>query len=165
MSGKRARPSPWRFLRLVPVALVSMAVCAMVGLFLLLSDPGDDQAHDWGVDPVPSGSQEPRASGPDSSPADSPEPSSLGTATPAGQATTVQPRNASAQGDPSPETPTARVQLKRAAASVPASRPLPRPTNAPTPEPTVPVAAPAEDNPGKKKGHRKGHGPQGHPNR
>jgi hypothetical protein len=156
MSGKRAKPSPWR---LVPVALVAMVVCALLGLFLLLQDPGAEQAHNPGIAPVPSGFQEPRASGPASSLADSPSPSATVTTSPSDQATTAQRRDASTDTGPSPETHAPEVRVRRAAASAP------QPTKTQTPEATVPVVGPAKDNPGKKKGHRKDHGPHGHPNR
>jgi cytoskeletal protein RodZ len=165
MSGKRAKPSPWRFLRLVPVALVSMVICAMVGLFLLLSGSGDDQAHDWGIDPVPSDSQDHSASGPESSSADSPDPSSPTTTTPGDPAATVQQRDASPEAQPSPETRVPQPRMRRASATMPASQPAPRVPRAPVPRPSVPATGAAKDNPGKKKGHRKGHGPHGHPDR
>jgi hypothetical protein len=164
MSGKRAKPSPWRLLRLVPVVLVSMVVCAMVGLFLLLSGSGDDQAHDWGIDPVPSDSQDHSASGPESSSADSPEPSPSDPST-APQAPTTQQGDPSPVAEPSPAAPSHAVQVRRAAASVPASQPAPRVPRAPVPRPSVSATGAAKDNPGKKKGHRKGHGPRGHPTR
>ena len=160
MSGKRAKPSPWRFLRLAPVALVSMAVCAMVGLFLLLSGSGDDQAHDWGLDPVPSGSHDQQATGPESSPPDSREPSASDTTTPLEP--TTQELDSSPEPDPSAGTPSPTARLRRASASVPASQPDHQPTTAPAPEPTTPATGPAGDNPGKKKGHRKEHSPHGH---
>jgi hypothetical protein len=163
MSGKRAKPSPWRFLRLVPVALVSMVVCAMVGLFLPLSGSGDDQAHDWGADPVPSDSQEHGASGPESS-TDSAEPSPSDPTTPP-PAPTTQQGDPSPVTEPSPAASTHAGQVTRASASAPASQPVHQPTAAPAPEPDLPATGPAKDNPGKKKGLRKGHGPHGHPNR
>ena len=165
MSGKRAKPSPWRFLRLAPVALVSMAVCAMVGLFLLLSGSGDDQAHDWGIGPVPSNSQEHRTGSPESSPGSSSEPTASDPATPGDQTTTVQRRAASPEGDPSPETPARNVQLRRASATASPSPTAPRATRAPVSQPSAAVTGPAKDNPGKKKGHDKGHGLRGHPHR
>jgi hypothetical protein len=165
MSGKRAKPSPWRFLRLVPVALVSMAVCAMVGLFLLLSGTGDDQAHDWGVGPVPSGSQEHGAGGAESSPGSSPEPTASDPTTPEDQTATVQQSDASPQGELSPETQAPSVQVRRASASVSPSPSAPRATRAPVSQPSAPVTNPAKDNPGKKKGHDKGNGAHGHPTR
>jgi hypothetical protein len=164
MSGKRAKPSPWRFVRLVPVALVAMVVCAMLGLFLLLQDPGDDQAHDWGVDPAPSGSREPSANGRESRAADSPSPSATATTSPSHQATAAQQRDASTDPGLPPETHVPKARVRRASAPPPASQP-PQPTKAPTPEATVPVVGPAQDNPGKKKGHHKDHGPHGHPHR
>ena len=165
MSGKRAKPSPWRFLRLLPVALVSMAVCAMVGLFLLMSGSGDDQAHDWGIGPVPSDSQEHSASGPEASPGSSPEPTASDPTNLGDQTTTAQQRDASPEGEPSPETHAPSVQVRRASASVSPSPPAPRATRAPVSQPSGPVTGPARDNPGKKKGHDKGHGPHAHPNR
>jgi hypothetical protein len=161
MSGKRAKPSPWRFLRLVPVALVSMVVCAMVGLFLLLSGSGDDQAHDWGVDPVPSDSQEHSAGGPESSTPDSAEPSPSDPSTPP-PARTTQQGDPSPVAEPSPVASSHTVQVRRASASVPAPKPAPRVTRAPVPRPSVSATGPPQDNPGKKKGHHKGHGPDGH---
>src|SRR5215208_5836923 len=155
MSGKRAKPSPWRFLRLVPVALVSMVVCAMVGLFLLLSGTGDDQAHDWGVGPVPSDSHDHRATGPETSSADPGEPSGSDTTTPPGAPTTDE-RDSSPTADPPAETSSPTPRLRRASASVPATQPVHQPGTAPAPEPTPPATGPAKENPGKKKGHRKG---------
>ena len=163
MSGKRAKPSPWRFLRLAPVALVAMVVCAMVGLFLLLPGSGDDQAHDWGIGPVPSASQEHSAIS--SSPAGPSESTASDQATPGDQTTTVQQRDASPEGEPSSGTPAPTVQVTRTSASVPVSQPAPRATRAPVPQPSAPVTGAAKDNPGKKKGHDKVHGPQDHPHR
>jgi cytoskeletal protein RodZ len=165
MSGKRAKPSPWRFLRLVPVALVAMAVCAMLGLFLLLQDPGDDQAHDWNIDPAPSDSREPEANGPESSPAGSPSTSTTASARPTGLPATAPQRDASPAGNQSSAGRAPNVHVKRAAATAPAPQPAPRVTRPPVPRPSVSASGPAKDNPGKKKGHRKGHGPGGHPHR
>jgi hypothetical protein len=165
MSGKRAKPSPWRFLRLAPAALVAMVVCAMVGLFLLLSGSGEDQAHDWGLDPVPTDSQEHSATGPDSSPVDPAEPTASDQATPGDPTTTVHQSEASPEGEQLPETHAPSDQVTRASASVPAAQPAPRATRAPVPTPRAPVTGPAKDNPGKKKGLRKDHGPRDHPNR
>ena len=75
MSGKRAKPSPWRFLRAAPVVVIAVVVWVMVGFFLLLPGSGSDQAHDWGTDPVPSSSDDQGTSDDgDSSPAGSSEP-------------------------------------------------------------------------------------------
>ena len=45
MSGKRAKPSPWRFLRAAPVVVVAVVVWVLVGFFLLMPGSGTDQAH------------------------------------------------------------------------------------------------------------------------
>jgi hypothetical protein len=158
MSGKRAKPSPWRFLRAAPVVVVAVVVWVMVGFFLLLPGSGTDQAHDWGIDPIPSGSDE-GTSDRDSVPAGSPEPSTRATE-PSPSSTTT------AEDDPSPKQ-APHLELSDASPSGPTAHPRPRPTSDPT-DPVPTQAAPAEsghgpdDNPGKKKGHDKPHGPPGH---
>ncbi len=158
MSGKRAKPSPWRFLRAAPVVVLAV-VWVMVGFFLLLPGSGTDQAHDWGVNPIPSTSDEGPSDG-DSLPASTPEPSTPGTAAPRHSTTAPE-------GDPSPtQAPAPGLELSGASASgpppQPAPQPAPRTASDPTsPAPAQPGSGPGDDNPGKKKGHDKPHGPPG----
>jgi len=156
--GKRAKPSPWRFLRAAPVALVAVAVWVMVGFFLLLPGSGTDQAHDWGIDPIPTASDDEGPSGQAPSPARSLEPSAPGAA---------QSRSsASAQAGPvSEQTPAGDLELSGASTSGPNAQPRERPASDPTdPAPTQAASAHSgsgpDDNPGKKKGHDKPHGHQ-----
>ena len=154
MSGKRAKPSPWRFLRAAPVAIVAAVVWVMVGFFLLLPS-GSDQAHDWGLDPIPSTSADEEPSEPDSSTATSPEPSTPGIPPP--DSTT-----AAADGPSSTQAPASDGELRRASAPGRTAEPSPRPTSdATSAAPTEHTPGPPEDNPGKKKGHDKPHGPHG----
>ncbi len=152
MSGKRAKPSPWRFLRAMPVVIVAVVVWVMVGVFLLLPRSGTDQAHDWDIDPIPSSSDD--GTGDRDSPSTSPEPSNPGTQ-PSPHSTT--------EGDPTTKQDTAPA-LDASGAS--ASEPSARPTSDPT-DPVPTQAAPTQsgpgpdDNPGKKKGHDKPHGRTG----
>jgi hypothetical protein len=164
MGGKRAKPSPWRFVRAAPIAVVAVVVWVMVGLFLLLPGSGSDQAHDWGLDPIPSASSDDGASGPEAS------------SSPAPEASTSASQEPAATGEPvgSPGTTTARTARSAPSAGPTASvlelpagaptSPTVTPSSSPTSEPTDPLPAQAEsgpptDNPGKKKGHHKPHGP------
>lgn len=151
VSGKRAKPSPWRFLRAAPVVVVAVVVWVMVGFFLLLPGSGTDQAHDWGINPIPSASDDEEPGDPASSPAGSPAPSTLD-AEPSPHATTAPEDGPTSKQAPDPEL-----------SGESTSRPRPRPTSDPTsPAPTQHESGPSEDNPGKKKGHDKPHGPHGH---
>ena len=156
MSGKRAKPTPWRFLRAAPVVVIAVVVWVLVGFFLLLPDSGGgDQAHDWGVDPIPSSSDDDSPSERDSSSASSPEPSTPGTE--AASHPTAEPEDdAFSRQPPAPD-----VTLSRASTSRHTPQPAPLPTSdAPSPTPSQPVSVRApDDNPGKKKGHDKPHGP------
>ena len=155
MSGKRAKPSPWRFLRAAPVVVIAVVVWVLIGFFLLLPGSGGDQAHEWGVDPTPSSSGDEGTSGRDSFSADPSEPSTPGTEAPSHP--TADPDGApSSKQAPSPD-----LALSGASTTGPTPRPAPRPTSDPTPSaPTQPVTGHgADDNPGKKKGHDKPHGP------
>ena len=145
----------WRFLRAGPVAIVAVVVWEMVGLFLLLPGSGTDQAHDWGLDPIPSTSADEEPSEPDSSTATSPEPSTPGTPSPDSS-------TAEADGPTSTQAPAPDLELSRASASGRTAQPSPGPTSDPTSAtPTEHTPGPPEDNPGKKKGHDKPHGPDG----
>ena len=166
MSGKRAKPSAWRFLRVAPLLMVAAVVWVAVGFFLLLPDSGGDQAQDWGIGPVPSGGEDESTAGPEPRRADS---SATTEATQGPSAETASP----VADSPSSRTPTAAPS----AGGPPTQRdePGPRPSLAPTgdasaqsttsqpptPVPTQsqPVAGPIKDNPGKRKGHHDGHGP------
>jgi hypothetical protein len=152
MSGKRAKPSRWRFVRVVPLAIVAVVVWLLVGVYLLLPGSGTDQAHDWGIDPVPSSSDEAGPADPVSSSPGSPETSTPGTATARESAT--------AQDSPSSVESTAgALELSAASSTRPTARPRPRTTSDPTdPAPTQAEPGPPTDNPGKKKGHHKSHG-------
>ncbi len=159
MSGKRAKPTPWRFLRAAPVVIVAVVVWVMVGLFLLLPGSGTDQAHDWGSNPIPSASDDENPSDEASSSAASPQPSSPGTEAPH---TAAAPENAPS----SKQAPAHDLELSGASRSGPTRQPAPQPAPRPTSDPTSPATAqpgsgPGEDNPGKKKGHDKPHGPPG----
>jgi hypothetical protein len=162
MSGKRAKPSPWRFLRAAPVVVIAVVVWVLVGFFLLLPGSGSDQAHDWGVDPIPSSSVDELPTETSSSPADSPEPSTPG-AQPSSHSTTARVAGPTSEQAAAPD-----LELSGASGS-PTPGPAPRPTSDPTvPAPTRTETAsgednPGEDNPGKKKGHDKPHGPHGRP--
>jgi hypothetical protein len=159
MSGKRAKPSPWRFVRAAPVVIVCVVVWVMAGLFLLLPDSGTDQAHDGGADPVPSSSVTEVPTDTDSSGVPSPASSSPESAIPG---TPTPPESRTAPDGPAPEqTPAGDPELSDASASTPVSQPRPRPTT----DPTAPIGStpgPPVGNPGKKKGHHKSHGPGGH---
>jgi hypothetical protein len=156
MSGKRAKPSPWRFLRAAPVVVVAVVVWVLVGFFLLMPGSGTDQAHDWGVGPIPSSSDDERTRDGDSLPAGSTERPTPDTAAP-------RPTTAGPQAAPSSrQAPAADLALSGASTSPgPARKPAPRPTSDPTsPVPTPPASGHGPgDNPGKAKGHRKPHGP------
>jgi hypothetical protein len=168
MGGKRAKPSPWRFLRAAPVAVVAVVVWVMVGLFLLLPGSGSDQAHDWGLDPIPGSSSDDGASTrPEASSSPAPEASAQGTPTPQELAPTSDP-----VGSPGPTTarttrsapsagPTASdLELRAGSAPAPTAPTSTAPTSEPTdPLPTEAEPGPPTDNPGKKKGHHKPHGP------
>jgi hypothetical protein len=157
MTGKRAKPSPWRFLRAAPVLVVAAVVWVMVGLFLLLPGSGGDQAHDWGLDPIPSNS----SSGDEAASAPEPVTPSSSQSSPA--RTQPSPHLATAPDDgTAPERSTASdLELSGASATArPTARPRPRPTSEPTEAaPTEQTPGPPDDNPGKKKGHDKRHGP------
>jgi periplasmic protein TonB len=155
MSGKRVKPSPWRFLRAAPVVVIAVVVWVLVGLFLLLPGSGSDQAHDGGVDPTPSSSVDELPTETSSSPADSPDASTPDTEAPPHP--TVDPEDApSSKQVPSPD-----LALSGASTTRPPPEPAPRPTSDPTsPAPTQPASGHGpDDNPGKKKGHDKPHGP------
>jgi hypothetical protein len=155
MSGKRAKPSPWRFLRAAPVVVIAVFVWVLVGIFLLLPGSGTDQPRDWGVDPIPSSSDDELPTETSSSPADSPEPSIPGAET------SHHPTAVPEDGPSSKQAPSPDLALSGGSTSGPTPKPAPRPTSDPTsPSPTQPASGhrPA-DNPGKKKGHRDGHGP------
>ena len=163
MSGKRAKPSRWRFLRVAPLAVVAAVVWVMIAFFLLSPDSGDDQAHNWGIGPAPSGGDGESTAGPKPEPAD--------------PATTEAPRTPSSESaSPVADSPSSRTPAPAApAGSSPTQRdalapgPAPAPTDdaptqpttsqPPTPDPSQPTAEAVRDNPGKKKGHRDGHGP------
>jgi cytoskeletal protein RodZ len=163
MSGKRAKPSPWRFVRAAPVVIVCVVVWVMAGLFLLLPGSGTDQAHDGGADPVPSSSVTEVPTDTDSSGVPSPASSSPESAIPG---TPTSPASRTSPDGRAPEqTPADDLDLSDASASAPVSQPRPRPATDPTaPAPTESTPGPPVDNPGKKKGHHKRHGPPGdHP--
>ena len=157
MSGKRAKPSPWRFLRAAPVVVIAVVVWVMVGFFLLLPGSGSDQAHDWGTEPIPSSSDDQGTSDDgDSSPAGSSEPPTPGTEAP--RPTAAAPEDARSSQPP----PAADLTLSGASTSPrPTRKPAPRPTSEPTSPAPTPLASGhgPDDNPGKAKGHRKPHGP------
>jgi eukaryotic-like serine/threonine-protein kinase len=165
MGGKRAKPSPWRFVRAAPIAVVAVVVWVMVGLFLLLPGSGSDQAHDWGLDPIPSASSNDGASGPEASSSPAPEASTSGTTSqepaatsePVGSPGTTTARTA--RSAPSAGPTASELELRAGAPTSPVT-----PSSSPTSEPTDPLPTQAEsgpptDNPGKKKGHHKPHGP------
>jgi cytoskeletal protein RodZ len=153
MSGKRAKPSRWRFLRAAPVVVIAV-VWVLVGFFLLLPGSGSDQAHDWDLDPIPSSSEDAGTNDRGSFSAGSPEPSTPATEAPS--QTTAEPED-----DPTPKQPPAPDLTLSGSTSGSTSEPAPRPTSDPTsPAPTQPTSGQAPvDNPGKKKGHDKPHGP------
>ncbi len=156
MSGKRAKPSPWRFLRAAPVVVIAVVVWVMVGFFLLLPGSGSDQAHDWDIDPIPSSSDDEGTSDDgESPPAGASELPSPGTASPR-RAPAAAPEAAAV----SRRAPVPSPDLALSGAST-SPRPDPRPTSDPTsPAPTAPASGHGpDDNPGKKKGHHKPHGP------
>ncbi len=155
MSGKRAKPSPWRFLRAAPVVVIAVVVWVLIGFFVLLPGSGDDQAHDWGVEPIPSSSDDEGNSERDSFSAISPEPSAPGTKAPSHP--TAEPEDAASSKQP----PAPDLTLSRASTSRQTPTPAPRPTSeAPSPAPTQAASGHApDDNPGRKKGHDKPHGP------
>ena len=144
MSGKRAKPSPWRFLRATPVVVVAVAVWVIVGLFFLFPGPGSDQAHDWALDPIPSnshdeapGDADPSAAGPSTPPSSAP-------ATPGSQGPTASPRSAAPE-----QTPAGDLELTGATAGAP-SQPRPRPSSDPgDPATADSTPGPPADNPGK----------------
>lgn len=161
MSGKRAKPSPWRFLRATPVVVVAVVVWVIVGLFFLFPGPGSDQAHEWALDPIPSNSD-------DEAPSDA-DPSVAGPSTP----TSSAPGAPGSRGPAAPrsaapdQTPAGGLELTGATAGAP-NQPRPRPSLDPddpaTPDSTPDSSpGPPADNPGKKKGHDKPHGPPGRP--
>jgi hypothetical protein len=160
MSGKRAKPSPWRFLRATPVVVVAVVVWVLVGFFLLLPGAGTDRAHDWGAEPIPSSSDDEATSDGNSFSSGSPEPSTSGTEAPPHP-------TAAPEDDATSKAPAPDLELSAASRSgptrQPAPQPAPRPTRDPTsPAPTQPASGQgADDNPGKKKGHHKPHGPPG----
>jgi hypothetical protein len=162
MSGKRAKASPWRFLRFAPLALVTVVVWVTIGLFLLFPGSGDHQADDWGLDPIPSGGTEPEeTTAPAPQPADSSGPT----------ATTETPSPASApRATPSPvadsfssQPPATRPPTTSSPTTAPTA-PSPRPTTDPTVEPSTQPSTQSEpvseqDSPGKRRGHHDGRGP------
>ena len=158
MSGKRAKPSPWRFLRAAPVVVVAVVVWVLVGFFLLMPGSGTDRAHDWGVGPIPSSSDDERTRDGNSLPAGSTERPTPDTESP--RPTAAAPRDAPS----SRQAPAADLALSGASTSPRPTRiPAPRPSSDPTsPTPTPPASGHgSDDNPGKAKGHHKPHGPPG----
>jgi cytoskeletal protein RodZ len=159
MSGKRAKPSPWRFLRVAPVVVIAVIVWVMVGFFLLFPGSGSDEAHDPGTDPGPSSSADEPAVRELSPSAAEPSPSS----SPSGTPTPTVRRTA----DPSPAGRSPAQPKPAPAPSLEAALAAPKPKQvAPTRPPTTPSRPErpgpgAHDNPGKKKGHHKPHGPHG----
>jgi hypothetical protein len=155
MTGKRAKPSPWRFLRATPVVIVAVVVWVTVGLFLLFPDSGGDRAQDSGIDPIPSNSN-PKVAG-------TPDPVAPGPSlsSPTGAQPSSPPTTAPDDG-PAPKRPTA-PDLELSGASTHATstaRRRPLPTSDPSvAAPTEPRPGPPDDNPGKKKGHLKRVGP------
>ncbi|HEX5860204.1 MAG TPA: hypothetical protein VFY58_00080 [Nocardioides sp.] len=165
MTGKRAKPSPWRFLRVAPVATVVAVVWVMVALFLLSPDRGADQAQDWGIGPVPTEGSVEDTAGPEPRPADSsattganraprtetasPVTDSRVAPTPAAAPRAAGPPTQREEPGPRPSAPTgdARTPSTTSQSS----------TQAPTQSQLA--AGPTNDNPGKKKGHHDGHGP------
>jgi hypothetical protein len=171
MGGKRAKPSPWRFVRAAPIAFVAVVVWVMVGMFLLLPGSGrDHQAHEWGLDPIPSGSSDDGASGPEASTSPAPEASTSGTEASQEPAPTNAPVRSpgtstahNARNEPAGGPTATQLELRAGAPTSPRA-PTVTTSSSPTSEPTDPLPTQAEsgpptDNPGKKKGHHKPHGP------
>ena len=150
MSGKRAKPSPWRFLRAAPVVVIAVVVWVLIGFFLLLPGSGGDQAHDWGVDPIPSSSDDEGTSERDSFSAISPEPSTPGTKAPSHPTGGAGGRRLLEQ-PPAPD-----LTLSRASTPRQTPTPAPRPTSeAPSPAPTQRRLRPrAGRQPGQEEGPR-----------
>ena len=167
MSGKRAKPSRWRFVRVAPVAIVAVVVWVAVGFFLLLPDSGGDQAHDWGIGPVPSEGDAESTADPDPS-ADSSAttgasraprstPTPRPTTSPVANSVSPQPSPTSRGVTRSPAPDRNTSPPDRADDGLTQTSPTQQPTEATTQ--AEPAAGPGKNNPGKMKGHRDGHGP------